>query len=279
MPRDIPAPPDVDKAWQRLQHELANLDEGIHVARTARVWTVTGWWSGRIAIAGGAVMTILLVFLLIPVVLGTSYRTGAEGRLTVALPDSSRVTLCENSSLTLERGLFGGLRRTSLHGQGFFSMKPQETPFTITTVIGSIRVVGTEFDVRCGREQLYVAVTRGTVAVSSSSSGADSTVYVHKGEFVLCSRGGQPGAPGKSMTGGEPMWLSGSLAFRHADLQSVCDEISRQLGVRIELNNPSLDTITVTGLIRGNETRLILSALCELTGTNYRAENDGYVVY
>jgi ferric-dicitrate binding protein FerR (iron transport regulator) len=49
--------------------------------------------------------------------------------------------------------------------------------------------------------------------------------------------------------------------------------------VQILLNNRGLDTLKVTGLIRGTDTRQILSALCELTGTNYRSENDGYVVY
>ena len=276
---EIPAPPDIDKAWQRLQRELANLDERAHTVRTARVLTLADWWPGRIAVACGAALTILLAYLAAPLLLNTSYETGRSGRLTVALPDSSTVTLCENSSLMIERGPFGGLKRTTLNGQGYFSVKPQNAPFIITTSIGSVRVVGTEFAVRSGPKQLYVAVTHGTVAVSSSSGTVDSTVYVHRGEFVLCNRGGQLGAPGKSMTGEGPMWLSGSLTFAHADLQSVCAEITRQLGVQILLNNRGLDTLKVTGLIRGTDTRQILSALCELTGTNYRSENDGYVVY
>jgi len=96
---EIPAPPDIDKAWQRLQRELANLDERAHTVRTARgldlgrlvarphcgcVWSSPDDSS---RVSGG------------PLLLNTSYETGRNGRLTVALPDSSTVTLCETAHL------------------------------------------------------------------------------------------------------------------------------------------------------------------------------------
>jgi ferric-dicitrate binding protein FerR (iron transport regulator) len=65
----------------------------------------------------------------------------------------------------------------------------------------------------------------------------------------------------------------------HADLHSVCDEIGRQLGVQIKITDSRLDTLTVTGLIRGSDARQLLSALCDLTGTKYRMEQNSYVVY
>ncbi|HTY58440.1 MAG TPA: FecR domain-containing protein [Bacteroidota bacterium] len=240
---------------------------------------VAGWWPRRIAIAGGFGLAILLALILVPQLLSESYQTDSSGQLTVVLPDSSTVTLCENSSFSIRRGFFGGPATMNLEGGGYFSVRPQETPFIVTTSIGSVRVVGTQFDVRCDSKELYVAVSRGTVAVSSGSSRADSTVFVHRGEFVSCLKGGEPAAPKKSLAGDGPMWLSGVLTFDHADLHAVCDEIGRQLGVSIVLEHTPLDTVRITGLIRGRDTRQILSALCNLTGTTYRVVKGSYVVY
>lgn len=279
VPPDIQAPSDVDDAWQRLQIEISHSDEPGRVRPRASVWNIAEWWPPRAALAGGIGLAIITALLLIPSLLGESYRTGPDGQLTVTLPDSSTVTLRENSSFSVHLSLFGGMKGMTLKGGGFFSVKPQVAPFIVTTSIGSVRVVGTQFDVRCDSKQLYVAVTRGTVAVSSSSNDVDSTVFVRKGEFVSCVKGGEPSAPGKSMTGGGPMWLSGVFTISHADLRSMCDEIGRQMGVHIELNRGDLDTVKVSGLIRGRDTRQILSALCELTGTAYRVENNVYVVY
>ncbi len=139
--------------------------------------------------------------------------------------------------------------------------------------------MGTQFDVRCDGERMYVAVAHGTVAVSSSSGAVDSTVFVHRGEFVSCARGGEPGLPAKSLTVNGPVWLSGSITFDHAALHSVCEEIGRQMGVQIVVNDAGLDTLRVTGLIKGKDVRQVLSALCDLTGAAYRVERDVYVVY
>jgi ferric-dicitrate binding protein FerR (iron transport regulator) len=279
VPPDVPSPPDVDRVWQRLQIRISRAERTSRGIRAQSAWRLPDWSPVRIAAAGGVGFAIILALILVPRLLTDSYQTGSEGQLTVTLPDSSAVTLCENSSFSVQKSLFGGSKRMRLAGGGLFSVKPQQAPFIVETAIGSIRVVGTQFDVRCDSRQLYVAVSHGTVAVSSTSRGVDSTVFVRKGEFVSCLAGGEPGAPKKSLTSGGPMWLSGVMTFVHADLHSVCDEISRQLGVRITLNNSGLDTLRVTGLIKGRDPGQILAALCELTGTTYRVEKDGYVVY
>jgi ferric-dicitrate binding protein FerR (iron transport regulator) len=99
------------------------------------------------------------------------------------------------------------------------------------------------------------------------------------GEFSFCSRGTAPDAPQQRISAGEPLWLSGILSFTHADLRFVCDEISRQLNARIVLNKPGLDTLKVTGLIKGRDINEVLSAIAGLTGTSVRKEKDGYVVF
>ena len=279
VPVDVPAPPDVDSAWQSVQFRISQAEAENHDVRSLHPWKFADLWPRQIVFAGGVALIICIALVLTPYLLSESYQTGNDAQLIVTLRDSSTVTLSENSSLSLKRNLFGKLTHTTLKGKGFFSVKPQDIPFIVTTSIGNVRVVGTQFDVRCDPTQLYVAVTHGTVAVSSSSGFHDSTVFVHRGEFVLCKQGGLPDSPRKSLTEGEPLWLKGTLTFTHANLQSVCDEISRQLGVRIVLNNRTLDTLKVTGMVRGSDTRQILSALCDLTGTNLRSENDGYVVY
>ncbi|HXX65418.1 MAG TPA: FecR family protein, partial [Bacteroidota bacterium] len=117
----------------------------------------------RVAIGMGFAAAILMVVLFGPSLLVRNYRSEGEAGLSIVLSDSSTVTLGKNTSLTVRSSFFRSARGVDVEGEAYFNMKPQRSPFIVSTWLGAIGVVGTRFDVRCDGRVLYVAVNHGTV--------------------------------------------------------------------------------------------------------------------
>jgi ferric-dicitrate binding protein FerR (iron transport regulator) len=81
------------------------------------------------------------------------------------LPDGSVVYLNRNSSIEYD-GDFDP-RRVRASGELFFSVAEGESPFIVSTELGEIKVVGTEFGVKSDHEEIEVEVEEGTVELST----------------------------------------------------------------------------------------------------------------
>jgi transmembrane sensor len=103
---------------------------------------------------------------------------------TIVLPDSSVVWLNQHSSLTYEKDFNTKARRVNLRGEGYFKVSGNKSkPFVITTDQGTVRVVGTEFNVRQTTNVTKVSVKEGVVAVENGNS--DTVVLQHSEEAEL----------------------------------------------------------------------------------------------
>lgn len=269
--------PDVEGAWQRLERRVQAIEEEGKTQRHSSPKRATYRRPLRIAIPVGLAVVILIAVFFGPSMIEHSYRTGSEPGLTIYLPDSSTVTLGRNSVLSTRKSVLGSRHDVSVLGEAYFDMKPQTAPFMIRSPQGVVRVVGTRFDVRCDVEHLFVTVTHGTVSVRTPHS--ESEVFVHEGECLTSDAGATGAFVRQSFRSGEPMWLTGTMTVKHASMKVVCEEIGRELGVEITVTNPTFDTLTVTGLIRGKDATQVLTAITGLTGTAFRPESHGYVVY
>ncbi|HEX7366331.1 MAG TPA: FecR family protein [Pelobium sp.] len=90
---------------------------------------------------------------------------------TVILPDGSVVKLNKYSVLNYPDRFKGGKREISLSkGEAFFTITPDaEKPFTIQTNDIKIRVIGTSFNVKCGKNETEVIVATGNVKVTQKN--------------------------------------------------------------------------------------------------------------
>lgn len=136
-------------------------------------------------------------------------------RRSFTLADGTKVELNANTSLLVEAG--SSERRVRLaDGEAFFEVtKDKAHPFVVQTPAGSVRVVGTKFNVLTeASSRLDVTVVEGQVQVRVGDASGEPVTLEHGDRLSLADGG-------VSVTGLSPAALEDSLAWR--DGWIVCD--------------------------------------------------------
>jgi transmembrane sensor len=158
-----------DEAWIRLKQRI-NTTKGEEEIITTK----------RIAHNWKSLMRIAALFILI---VGGSYffyTTQSHKMLIVesdnlvrieTLPDGSIVTLNKNASISYPKSFKGKTREVVLNGEAFFNITPnKKKPFIIEANGVEVKVVGTSFNVKTGKEKTEVIVETGIVEVSKNKN-------------------------------------------------------------------------------------------------------------
>lgn len=204
-----------------------------------------------------------------------TYQTGRGRQTSVMLADSTRISLNHTSVLRLNQKATGGERLVHLEGEAFFEVERTGKPFVVETAVGTVRVLGTAFNVRARAGVLEVTVVRGKVAISSR----DSTVILKAGEIALCRAGEVPGAPQASPFAEGPGWIKGYLLLYKSTVQEACQEIEARFDVTVHLAPEAVKAGTLTGKVEAQSAEAAVRALALLTGNRTRRENDVYTIY
>ena len=231
-----------------------------------------------IAIASIAAAVFLMVMILHRSPERFRYTTGRGQQSSVVLADSTEIMLNHTSSLVVERQGPAGPRSVMLDGEAYFRVKRNGTPFVVSTRLGSVRVVGTEFNVRVREDEIIVGVVKGIVQVSVTRNAVDSVVAVHGGEIVSCTGSGFPGSSAPIPFSGYPGWMHGRFLFYRTTLAAACREIESQFNVNINIETSRLRARTITGAVDGKDAESALTTLAALTGTSFRNEKGTYIL-
>jgi ferric-dicitrate binding protein FerR (iron transport regulator) len=209
----------------------------------------------------------------------TVYITGRGQQTEILLGDSSQVTMNHTSRLTLNGRLPAGDRSVTLEGEAYFRVRTSGEPFTVSTSAGTIRVLGTEFNVRVREDRLEVAVVRGSVSVTGHHSGEDLSVVLAEGQQTICRGGEGPGTPAAIPFAGYPGWIHGQLFFEKVPLLSACREVESRFDVVITIRDRSMQDQTLTGILDARSADAAIATLSRLTGLHYRHDANGYSLY
>ncbi|MCR5880921.1 FecR domain-containing protein [Phenylobacterium sp. J367] len=225
---------------------LAELDAP--PARTVRPQATRRWWVG----AGGfAIAAGLAVAILPPMLTQTAtdvYQTGRGQHRSVSLADGSTVHL--NAETKLAVRLERGERRVVLEeGEAIFQVAHDKArPFTVAAADHVVRVVGTQFDVRSRDGQLHVTVAEGKVQVSPRKAAGAAPVLLIRGQKLAVQADGAT-----ELSAVDPQeafsWRAGRLVYRDTPLSVVVADLNRQFEQQIEIGDPELGAIPITGVI------------------------------
>ena len=210
---------------------------------TTRRWLIAG---GGSAVAAGLAAAVLPGLLAGPVV--ETYATGRGERRKITLADGSVLDLNAETRLTVS--LDRKARQVVLaEGQAIFDVTHDaDRPFTVEAAGRVVRVVGTQFDVRSRQRELEVTVARGKVRVSHATASAGRSFLLTPGRRLEVDRAGV-----ETLRVVDPQealgWRVGRLVYRAEPLADVVDEVNRQFATQIELSDPSLGRMPVTGVI------------------------------
>jgi ferric-dicitrate binding protein FerR (iron transport regulator) len=226
------------------------------------------------------------------------------------LSDGTHITLNADSRLKYPSAFDGKTREVYLTGEAFFDVqKDPEHPFIIHTNKINIKVLGTEFNVRCYPDDPSMETTllRGSIEVTFTDRPADRIILKPKDKLIIGTAAKKElQAPDSihldnktapvialpatqySLTGltyfrahdstiVETSWVDDKLVFRNEEFLSLARKMERWYGLTIHFDNKTIETYHFTGLFQKESVREALYAL-QLT-ENFKYKIEGTDVY
>ena len=260
-------------AWERLSNQLDLHRDQEKIILPKPAFKLNWQWSGIAAVFAGFLMVSSLMYWWFFMNSTLTYSTNPGQITTIWLPDSSLVTLFENSELAYHKS--SGQREVTLKGEAFFDVKKQNgTPFLVKTSHFNIRVLGTSFNVKSYQqdEKTETTLIEGRVEISSK----DETGKVSEKQILqpqqkaIYSKKTQQMEVIIENEGQLNQLAEGSLVFSNERLGKVLEVMSREHKITINTENSRLNRCTITADFSHQSLEVAMQLLCELIEASYR---------
>ena len=206
-----------------------------------------------LVIAGGWWWTILRVEV-------TAYHTARGEQRTVKLADGSTIEMNTDTMLSVQ--LSGRFRKVVLeHGEALFAVAHEPRSFDVIAGAGTTRDIGTQFSVYKQPDQVVVAVIDGSVEVTVDSAPGKDRRVLTKGSRMSYTDGGLI-FPVEAL---DPhtitAWRHGKLIFESMSLADAIQEVGRYWAGDIQLTDPALAELKITGIFNVKEIETFFQAI------------------
>jgi len=238
---------------------------------------------GRRAVIGfGAVAAAAAVAVLVaPQLSGPqteTYATAKGERRTIQLADGSTLDLNGGTRLSVRLG------RDSRHvilaeGQAVFDVAHDaRRPFLVAAGDRTVRVVGTQFDVRRLGGKVSVTVARGAVEVRPAEGALGKAYRLHPGQKL----DHVEGAAATRVAAAEPAevlgWRTGRLVYRQQPLSEVIDDLNQQFATPIRIEDPELAATPISGVLVLDDQAAVIRRLALLVPISAVRSGPGVVL-
>ncbi|WP_312573050.1 FecR domain-containing protein [Brevundimonas sp.] len=203
------------------------------------------------------------------------YATEVGERRIVRLDDGSHVTL-DTASRVSVRYTRGERAITLVAGQAQFEVQRDPSrPFTVRAGRTEVTAVGTTFDVRRFGDGARVVLVEGRVAVSDQGA-PDRRWALSAGQQVMTTAT-RPAVSAANIPSATS-WTTGRLVFERTPIASAVAEVNRYSPAPIELRDPGISTIEVSGVFNSGDTEGFIAALQDLYPLQAERLSDGRVI-
>ena len=156
-------------------------------------------------------------------------------KTTFNLPDNSIVTLNSDSKIEFSEKNWDDNRALKLEGEAYFKVAKGKK-FEVSTNLGKITVLGTQFDVKERKNRLEVVCYEGKVQVAFN----EELILLTQGERVVFENN-RLFIQNKTVAL-SPSWLESEITFEQEHLKNIIDEIERQYNLKIKSKFGSLQS-------------------------------------
>lgn len=261
----------IQSSWpQNISKAIASVISAVHLTNPKLQWGA--------ALASVALLS--LVFIIHPAekisVEEFATVTGEVKPLTLA--DGSQITLGAKSriktwSTKAERHV------ELVTGQAFFKVaKNPNRPFFVDAGETNVRVVGTQFDVRCGLDRTRVAVLEGIVKVSTAHQSTATPVVLTAGQQVTRMNDGRFESVNPISVSELESWRNGRLIYLRASLADVVADANRYFNGTISLGSKSLADLKVTAAVSTNQMDSLTDMLSKSLPVELRKDAQNNIV-
>lgn len=172
------------------------------------------------------------------------------GEYMLVLPDSTRVWVNADSKLRYPVRFEGNSREVDLlAGEAYFEVaKDKEKPFLVRTSRGTVRVLGTEFNVRDYRNEAKVVTTlvNGSVQFSDNRD-AGKNVILQPGYQVVADSVFKDWVVRKVDLKEYVGWKDGQYVFNHLTLEELMKTVERNYDVTVFFANEECKALRFSG--------------------------------
>ena len=193
------------------------------------------------------------------------------GKLSLTLPDGSKVCLNHHSRLTYDDQQFGEKNReVTLTGEAFFEVAGHAAhPFIIHTNRMNITVLGTSFNVKAYATDSITSTTliSGKIAVSFPHQPGKALELLPNEKIIvpatiastkIVRSIAQKDSSGKAT---DLLWLNNKLVFDNESFATLAKQMEQWYGVSIHFAHPSLMQLKFSGIIDTEPIEETLKAL------------------
>ena len=246
----------LEQAWRELPLDDQLIDEFDRLNDQPKTTRTPYFYSVAASIALlFCFLTVLVWFQNQPEISHYQTRTAQIDR--VELPDGSQVVIGADTAVSVEWGK--STRHLTLqNGVALFSVAPvPEVPFIVSTHNATVRVTGTQFEVRSLNDGTRVSVIEGSVSVAVPAVtkpyrlAAWDQLYID--ESGASERGTAPAEIGA--------WQSGRLIYHDVPLAEVLDDVNRYRIKPVRLLSEELGSIRITTSFDAENTDQLLVGL------------------
>ena len=202
--------------------------------------------------------------------------TSIAEKKTAQLPDGSIVTLNANTRINYDENNFATERILDLQGEAYFEVAPGSN-FIVETTNGSVKVVGTVFNVRSRKSKLDVSCYSGKVAIFFDDESDFSLLKAN--EQIIAINGiikTQRIAVAQSTV---PQWTQGYSKFTNVNIMEVVEELKRQFEVAIIYPNEFSELEGYSGGFPHDDIESALKIVLPAIGYRFKIDGKEVVIY
>jgi ferric-dicitrate binding protein FerR (iron transport regulator) len=273
--------PDVEKGWQHFQtiagiSRQSTAKEETPQARTIRLqpWVYISRIAAVLLLAVGILYFVKLaspVQEAAPVTVATQ-----NGKQELYLPDSSRVVLNKNSSITYSSRFNEQDRVVKLSGEAFFDVrKSAGKTFTVYSGNTQTQVLGTSFTVSNYEGKTEVQVVSGKVAFSTRDNPESTRVLLTPGLQAVETGNGQI-SQSQISDANFLAWKDNKLTFNNTSMKEVVATLEHYFGIPINITDTRLLECRFTGSYEDPTLQEIIDVLVVSVDLTYTHNNGQY---
>ncbi len=183
----------------------------------------------------------------------SEFATGVGQRMTIQLPDQSKVLLGPDTRIYISKSFGSEERVVELNGEALFTVTQSSgNPFIVRTSNSDTRVLGTSFSVRQydSDSGAHIIVAEGKVSVSDRIF--KSALVVSTGQQVQGANATQFQVIPVQNMNAALAWTQGRLDYSSAPVSQVIRDLQRMYGAEIRISSPVLYAQVITGSFEEN---------------------------
>lgn len=200
-----------------------------------------------------------------------TFETDLAQTQNLTLPDNSEVMLNSASTLSYNKKEWKNERTLQLDGEAFFKVSKGKK-FTVITDIGSIQVLGTQFNVKEREHYFEVQCYEGKVAVRFNNE----EVQLTKGKTFRVMDGNIEAID--DFTVNSPSWLQAESSFVKVPLSQIIAELEIQYEYKIIASDVDLKQL-FTGTFTHNNINTALESITIPLKLSYKIEGKNITLY